>query len=173
MGLNNENDNPASSLAVIENIASEMQIPLRSAPVYHRIKFWNEAVYGNITLDSIHTQASRFDTALVQVYNYQGDTPIIGQCGRELKGMFLTIYCLLRILSAHYTYWACEYTLFSHYQTMSSVYFPPTSLLLTTWHMSFALYKFSGAQLKDVQSPAFTNRRGQTCVCCTVERHQT
>ena len=53
-----------------------MHLPFSSLSVFHKIKFWNEEVNGNVTLDSIHaypaqlkggsiTRPSRFDTALV------------------------------------------------------------------------------------------------------------
>ena len=60
----------------IEDASYDVHLPFYSLPVFHKIKFWNEEVHGNATLDSIHaypaqfkgasiTRPSRFDTALV------------------------------------------------------------------------------------------------------------
>lgn len=74
---------PNLSPAQLDYHASGIDIPFTSVPVYHRIKFWNEELYGNETLDSIHVQPARrnddktvisparFDTALVQVRNFE------------------------------------------------------------------------------------------------------
>jgi hypothetical protein len=60
----------------IEEAFYDVHLPFSSLSVFHKIKFWNEEVHGNVTLDSIHaypaqlkggsiTRPSRFDTALV------------------------------------------------------------------------------------------------------------
>jgi hypothetical protein len=60
----------------IEDASYDVLLPFYSLPIFHKIKFWNEEVHGNVTLDSIHaypaqfkgtsiTRPSRFDTALV------------------------------------------------------------------------------------------------------------
>lgn len=45
----------------IEQYAARVYIPSTNIPVWHRIKFWNETVYGNVTLDSIHIQPPQHD----------------------------------------------------------------------------------------------------------------
>ncbi|KIM46872.1 hypothetical protein M413DRAFT_16473 [Hebeloma cylindrosporum] len=68
--------NPKIMHCQIEEASYHVHLPFRSLPVFHKIKFWNEQVHGNTTLDSIHaysaqmkngsiTRPSRFDTALV------------------------------------------------------------------------------------------------------------
>jgi hypothetical protein len=60
----------------IEDASYNIHLPFYSLAVFHKIKFWNEKIHGNITLDSIHAylakiidssviRASRFDTTLV------------------------------------------------------------------------------------------------------------
>ncbi|KAI1782523.1 hypothetical protein LXA43DRAFT_1143098, partial [Ganoderma leucocontextum] len=74
-----QHNNPALSLRQIEDRARYFRLPFGSLPVYHRIKFWNEVIFGPDTLDSIHVHPrqssssedivipARFDTALVDV----------------------------------------------------------------------------------------------------------
>ena len=68
--------NPKLTRRQIEEASYDVHLPFYSLPVFHKIKFWNEEVHGNVTLNSIHayparskngsiTRASRFDTALV------------------------------------------------------------------------------------------------------------
>ena len=68
--------NPRLTCRQIEEASYDVHLPFYSLPVFHKIKFWNEEVHGNVTLDSIYaysarskngsiTRASRFDTALV------------------------------------------------------------------------------------------------------------
>lgn len=68
--------NPRFTRRQIDDTSFDIHLPFYSLPVYHSIKFWNQAVHGNTTLDSIHaypsqlkggaiTRKSRFDTALV------------------------------------------------------------------------------------------------------------
>ena len=68
--------NPKLTRRQIEDASYEVHLPFYSLPVFHKIKFWNEELYGNITMDSIHAypakikdhsviRASRFDTALI------------------------------------------------------------------------------------------------------------
>ena len=68
--------NPTLTRRQIEEASYDIHLPFYSLPVFHKIKFWNEEIYGNVTIDSIHSyparikdnsvlQASRFDTALV------------------------------------------------------------------------------------------------------------
>lgn len=63
----------------LEERLPSFRLPVEALPVYHRVKFWNEAVHGKTTLDSIHVHPrstndsgdiiipARFDTALVRV----------------------------------------------------------------------------------------------------------
>lgn len=79
--------------------ANIQPIYLSAVHVYHRIKFWNPKVYGNLTLDSIHVQPTRlskdgdvlaparFDTALIRVQNTEQIPDKDGQCHRGLEGM--------------------------------------------------------------------------------------
>ena len=68
--------NPKLTRRQVESASCDIHLPFYSLPVFHKIKFWNEAAHGNTTLDSIHaypariknneiTHPSRFDTALV------------------------------------------------------------------------------------------------------------
>ncbi|KAI0764276.1 hypothetical protein BD413DRAFT_698189 [Trametes elegans] len=45
---------PTFNARRVEYHAEDVVMPFKSLPVYHRIKFWNEAIYGNETIDSIH-----------------------------------------------------------------------------------------------------------------------
>lgn len=69
---------PSRTPGEIELASLEVHLPFKSLAVFHRIKFWNQAVHGKTTLDSIHAYPaksrsgeiiaeSRFDTALVSV----------------------------------------------------------------------------------------------------------
>lgn len=80
--------------------AEGFQLPFNSLPVYHIIKFWNEAVYGDVTLDSIHVQPprfnneqiiapARFDTALIQLRNPTSD---VTEPHPSVHGMFYICY---------------------------------------------------------------------------------
>ncbi|KAI0370148.1 hypothetical protein BV20DRAFT_944964 [Pilatotrama ljubarskyi] len=73
-------NNPSLTLNQIEERAADVLLPVSTLPVYHKIKFWNNDVYGASTLDSIKAYPSsrrrpgsdvyvpaRFDTALVRV----------------------------------------------------------------------------------------------------------
>lgn len=74
-----QHNNPNLSLRQIEDRARYFRLPFSSLPVYHRIKFWNDNVFGPNTLDSIHVHPRQsgsseeiiipacFDTALVDV----------------------------------------------------------------------------------------------------------
>jgi hypothetical protein len=68
--------NPKLTRRQIEDASYDIHLPFHSLPVFHKIKFWKEELYGNVTIDSIHAyparikdhsviQTSRFDTALV------------------------------------------------------------------------------------------------------------
>ena len=68
--------NPKLTRCQIEDASYNIHLPFYSLPVFHKIKFWNEEFYGNVTIDSIHAyparikdnsviRASQFDTALV------------------------------------------------------------------------------------------------------------
>ncbi|KAH7904812.1 hypothetical protein BJ138DRAFT_1018597 [Hygrophoropsis aurantiaca] len=75
-------NNPHLSARDAEEKAMDIHLPFNTLSVFHRIKFWNEEVHGNETLDSIHvqppnisadrttTKSGRFDTALVQVKHF-------------------------------------------------------------------------------------------------------
>ncbi|TBU63896.1 hypothetical protein BD310DRAFT_807943, partial [Dichomitus squalens] len=52
---------PTLTLYQLENRISETLIPFTHLPVYHRIKFWNEHVFGQETRDSIHVHPRRRD----------------------------------------------------------------------------------------------------------------
>ncbi|KAI0629507.1 hypothetical protein C8Q77DRAFT_1065092 [Trametes polyzona] len=71
---------PEYSSRLVEYHAHDILMPFNRLPVFHRIKFWNEHVYGKKTVDSIHVHpastgsrsgealvSARFDTALVRV----------------------------------------------------------------------------------------------------------
>ncbi|KAI0765853.1 hypothetical protein BD413DRAFT_697536 [Trametes elegans] len=71
---------PTFNARRVEYHAEDVVMPFKSLPVYHRIKFWNEAIYGNETIDSIHVHPrsaassadnamipGRFNTALVRI----------------------------------------------------------------------------------------------------------
>ncbi|EJF60366.1 hypothetical protein DICSQDRAFT_147841 [Dichomitus squalens LYAD-421 SS1] len=72
---------PTLTLYQLENRISETLIPFTHLPVYHRIKFWNEHVFGQETRDSIHVHPrrvnegdlkdtvipARFNTALIRM----------------------------------------------------------------------------------------------------------
>ncbi|KAH7903051.1 hypothetical protein BJ138DRAFT_1108007 [Hygrophoropsis aurantiaca] len=72
-------NNPQLSPQQIEERAADIHFPFDLLPIYHRIKYWNEEIYGHETMDSIHAQPAtrendgsiikhaRFDTALVNV----------------------------------------------------------------------------------------------------------
>jgi len=75
--------NPKLTRRQVESASCDIHLPFYSLPVFHKIKFWNEAAHGNTTLDSIHAyparikkdeiiHPSRFDTALV--FLQQGGT---------------------------------------------------------------------------------------------------
>ncbi|EIW51487.1 uncharacterized protein TRAVEDRAFT_41080 [Trametes versicolor FP-101664 SS1] len=65
----------------VEYHADDFILPFERLPVFHRIKFWNEAIYGKETVDSVHVHPrqthdgasreivtpARFDTVLVRV----------------------------------------------------------------------------------------------------------
>jgi len=63
----------------IEDEAIDIHLPFHDIAVFHKIKFWNQDIGGNDTLDSIHAyppvfnngsevvKEARFDTALVQL----------------------------------------------------------------------------------------------------------
>ena len=68
--------NPKLTRRQIEDASYDIHLPFYSLPVFHKIKFWNEELHGNITMDSIHAypakikddsvnRPSQFDTALV------------------------------------------------------------------------------------------------------------
>ncbi|KAI1785623.1 hypothetical protein LXA43DRAFT_1114924, partial [Ganoderma leucocontextum] len=91
---------PALSLRQIEDRARFFRFPFSSLPVYHRIKFWNEAIFGTETLDSIHVHPrqsstgsedivipARFDTALVDVRPNGENTSADGNLQHGLDGM--------------------------------------------------------------------------------------
>ncbi|KAF8197077.1 hypothetical protein BJ912DRAFT_846563, partial [Pholiota molesta] len=70
--------NPTFTRLQIEAGAIHIHLPFSAVPVFHRIKFWNQDVHGNDTLDSIHAYPARFkdgskvvdarfDTALIAV----------------------------------------------------------------------------------------------------------
>ncbi|CDO76236.1 hypothetical protein BN946_scf184644.g10 [Trametes cinnabarina] len=78
---------PEFSARLVEYHAADIIVPFKALPVFHRIKFWNESVYGKQTIDSIHIRPSvsdasgdvvinaRFGTALICVRNSSpGDT---------------------------------------------------------------------------------------------------
>lgn len=79
--------NPLWNARQIEYHAEDFICPVDRFPVFHRIKFWNEAVYGNETVDSIHVHPrtvdssgevaipARFDTALVRVRGRPSEQP--------------------------------------------------------------------------------------------------
>ncbi|CDO75782.1 hypothetical protein BN946_scf184792.g4 [Trametes cinnabarina] len=71
--------NPGYSARQVEYYAEDFITPFDRLPVFHRIKLWNEAVYGKETVDSVHVHPrssdlsgdvivpARFDTALIRV----------------------------------------------------------------------------------------------------------
>ncbi|KAI0630883.1 hypothetical protein C8Q77DRAFT_1063392 [Trametes polyzona] len=71
---------PQYTARQVEYYAEDFLTPFDRLPVFHRIKFWNEAIYGKETIDSIHVHPrsndtegdtivpARFDTALVRVH---------------------------------------------------------------------------------------------------------
>ncbi|CDO75772.1 hypothetical protein BN946_scf185039.g8 [Trametes cinnabarina] len=72
---------PEFSARLVEYHAEDFLVLFNTLPVFHRIKFWNESVYGKQTIDSIHIRPStttaagdlaahaRFDTALIRIRN--------------------------------------------------------------------------------------------------------
>lgn len=74
-------NNPQFTRQQIICSTKDFHLPFDTIPVYHTIKFWNEAIYGKETLDSIHIKPAcidnknnlvapaRFDTALIQIRN--------------------------------------------------------------------------------------------------------
>ncbi|KAI9059490.1 hypothetical protein FKP32DRAFT_1614234 [Trametes sanguinea] len=72
---------PDFSARLVEYHAEDFIVPFHALPVFHRVKFWNESVYGNQTIDSVHVRPavvdasghlevrSRFDTALIRIRN--------------------------------------------------------------------------------------------------------
>ena len=43
----------------IEDASYDIHLPFYSLPVFHKIKFWNEEFYRNVTIDSIHAYLAR------------------------------------------------------------------------------------------------------------------
>lgn len=95
-------NNPTLSPRQVEELAADVHLPFRTLPVFHRIKFWNQAVHGKDTLDSIHVHPrrvdedeqvivpARFDTALIQVRNIG-----TGQQAASLQGLLFVFRQLL------------------------------------------------------------------------------
>ena len=46
--------NPKLTRRQIEDASYDIHLPFYSLPVFHKIKFWNEELHGNVTIDSIH-----------------------------------------------------------------------------------------------------------------------
>ncbi|KAI0632388.1 hypothetical protein C8Q77DRAFT_1197709 [Trametes polyzona] len=77
----------------VEYMAEGFISPLHSVPVFHRVKLWNEAVFGKETVDSVHVHPrlastsagashdmaspARFDTALNVDYHIMVHLPLI------------------------------------------------------------------------------------------------
>ncbi|KAI0833510.1 hypothetical protein BC628DRAFT_1308548 [Trametes gibbosa] len=73
--------NPQWTSRQIEYHVGDFILPFDRLPVFHRIKFWNEAIYGKETVDAVHVHPrhshdgtagevitpARFDTVLVRV----------------------------------------------------------------------------------------------------------
>ncbi|KAI0822590.1 hypothetical protein BC628DRAFT_1541493 [Trametes gibbosa] len=71
--------NPGWTARRVEYHAEDFITPMERLAVFHRVKFWNESVYGKETVDSIHVHPcstnadgdvavpARFDTALIRV----------------------------------------------------------------------------------------------------------
>lgn len=92
--------NPTLTSNQVEQLLPSFRLPFEALPVYHRVKFWNEAVYGKETLDSIQAHPrsvnkagdivvpARFDTALVRVIDVPDDAdPTHAHTRRGLNGM--------------------------------------------------------------------------------------
>ena len=43
----------------IEDASYDVHLPFYSLPIFHRIKFWNEKLHGNITMDSVHAYPAK------------------------------------------------------------------------------------------------------------------
>ncbi|KAJ3754434.1 hypothetical protein EV360DRAFT_86837 [Lentinula raphanica] len=77
--------NPEYTPHQVEEMAIFLSLPFRRVPVWHKLKFRNEELYGKQTIDSISSnprrfdsrgqviQASRFDTALIRVQKDNGE----------------------------------------------------------------------------------------------------
>ncbi|KAI0324537.1 hypothetical protein GY45DRAFT_1349365 [Cubamyces sp. BRFM 1775] len=93
----------------VEEKARYVHIPFATLPVYHRIKFWNEDIYGKETIDSIHVHPrklsdnddllipARFDTALVRIDHGLGE-PEPGLSGQTHLTLFDTQVAQVRIV---------------------------------------------------------------------------
>ena len=93
--------NPKLTRRQIEEASYNIHLPFYSLPVFHKIKFWNEKLYGNITIDSIHAypvkikedsviRASRFDTALIFLKK-PDDDGALNQERQAISGMCLLL----------------------------------------------------------------------------------
>ncbi|KAJ3888376.1 hypothetical protein GG344DRAFT_53755 [Lentinula edodes] len=83
---------PQFTAGQLEDMTAFLSLPFQSVPVWHRVKFRNEELYGNKTLDVVTahpryynsegkvTQIARFDAALIRVQNEDGS-------GEFLQGM--------------------------------------------------------------------------------------
>ena len=51
--------NPKLTRRQIEEASYDVHLPFYSLSVFHKIKFWNEELHGNVTIDSIHAYPAR------------------------------------------------------------------------------------------------------------------
>ena len=99
--------NPKLTRRQIENVSYDIHLPFYSLDVFHKIKFWNEELHGNITMDSIHAypakikdhsviRASRFDTALVLLQ--KPGNGALNQERQAISGMYLLLIQSVNLL---------------------------------------------------------------------------
>ena len=103
--------NPKLTRRQIEDASYDIHLPFYSLPVFHKIKFWNEELHGNITMDSIHAypakikddiviRASRFDTVLVflQKPGNAADGGTLSQERQAISGMYPLLLQSINVL---------------------------------------------------------------------------